>query len=132
MASRPHIVTFVQLTDTPEGGANTETVAGTLSGVVSEFPSQTVVITGTLAFTAPAAITSLTVRCRRDALTGTQVGEDDANTVEVAANKLTVVPFTFVDARGGEFAGNYVITFAGAGEGGPGACNMIAALCSVQ
>ena len=132
MASRPHIVSFVQLTDTPEGGANTETVAATIAGVMSEFPSQTVVITGSLAFTAPAAITSLTVRCRRDSLTGTQVGEDDSMTTEVAATKLSVVPFTFVDPRGGEFAGNYVITFAGAGEGGPGTCNMVACLATVQ
>lgn len=132
MASRPHTFSFVQLVDTPEGGANTETVAATIQGVFSEFPNQTVVITGTLAFTAPAAITSLTVNCRRDSITGAQVGESDANTTEVTATKLTVVPFTFVDTRAGDFLGAYVITFTGAGEGGPGTCNMVACIATVQ
>lgn len=132
MANRPHLTGFVTLTDVPESGANTETVAQTIGAVSSEYPGQTIVITGTLAFTAPAAITSLTVRCRRTSLAGTQVGEDDVNTVEVAATKLTVVPFSFVDPRGGDFADNYVITFAGAGEGGPGTCNMVAGLVTVQ
>lgn len=132
MTNRQHNYPFVALTDVPESGANTETVGITINGVASELPNQTVVISGSLAFTAPAAITSLTIRCRRDSLTGTQVGEDDSMTTEVAATKLSVLPFSFVDVRPGEFLGAYVITFAGAGEGAAGTQNMIAGVASVQ
>lgn len=121
--NRPHIYSIQNLTDVPETGANTETVGATVTGVCTEFNGQSVLLQGFLAYTAPAAITSLTIRVRADSLTGAIVGEAEVDTGDVVATKLGLHPFMFIDQPADIAGRSYVVTFQGAGEGGPGTCN---------
>lgn len=123
MGGRVHTYAVQQLTDVPETGANTETVACTVTGVGTEFSGQSVILQGFLAYTAPAAITSLTMRVRADSLTGAIVGEAEVDTGDVVATKLGLHPFAFIDLPPDIAGRSYVLTFQGAGEGGPGTCN---------
>lgn len=123
MPGRPHIYSAAFTTDVPEGGANTETVALTLAGVTSEFTGQQIVAWGILTFTAPAAITSLTIRIRKETITGTVVGEATIDAADPVATKLGVFHAFGIDPSADVSGGNYVLTFQGAGEGGPGTAN---------
>lgn len=122
MSNRPHVYPLQTTADVPESAANTETVVATLPNVCSELPNATVTFAGSLMYTSPAAITSLTVRVRRDSLTGTIVGEAMVNATDIVASKGGPMPFAFIDQPGGTFMGSYVLTVQGAGEGGPGTC----------
>lgn len=123
MGNRPHVTTLGTIADVPETGANTETIVATLNNVCGEFPNPSVLLSGSLTYTAPAAITSLTIRVRQDSLTGTIVGEAEIAAGDVAATKLSALPFDFVDLPVGTFLRSYVLTVQGTGEGGPGTCN---------
>ena len=121
--NRLHLTPSQVTADTPESGANTETVVNTTPVIYSEFPNPTVILTGFVAYTPPAAITSLTIRVRRDSLTGTIVGEAEVDAADVVASKLSMYPVDFVDTPAGMLAGVYVLTVQGAGEGAAGTCN---------
>lgn len=118
--NRPHVTTLATTGAVAETGANTETVAATLGPIITELPNQTIVFSGNCQYTAPAAITSLTIRLRRDGLAGAVVGVAVVDAADPVATKLGVIAFDFVDQPAGMIAGNYVLTFQGAGEGGPG------------
>lgn len=118
--NRPHVITLATTGAVPESAANTETVAASLGPVITELPNQTVVLSGNAQYTPPAAITSLTIRVRRDSLTGTIVGVAVVDAADPVATKLGVIAFDFVDQPSGLIVGNYVLTFQGAGEGGAG------------
>lgn len=126
--NRLHAYPAFQNTGVAESAANTETVVLTVPGVSSELDNQTVILTGSLSYTPPAAITSLTVRVRRDSLTGTLVDAAIVDAADPVATKLGAIAFDFVDPRPGQFSGVYVVTVQGTGEGAAGTCN--AAHCS--
>lgn len=121
--NRPHVWTLSQTADVNESAANTETVAATIANITSEFPNSTVTIDAFLAITAGTTATSMTLRIRRDSLTGTIVGEAVADAGDIAASKLSSFPIRFDDVRAGDFSGSYVVTFQGAGEGTAAVCN---------
>jgi len=121
--NRLHLTPSYVTTDVPETGANTETVVNTTPVILSELDSPQVILTGSVQYTPPAAITSLTVRVRRDSLTGTLVGEAIIDAADPVATKLGSIPFDFLDLPPGQFARSYVLTVQGAGEGGAGTCN---------
>lgn len=121
--NRLHAYPAFQNTGVAESGANTETVVLTIPGVSSELDSPQVILTGSLSYTSPAAITSLTIRVRRDGLAGTLVDAAIVDAADPVATKLGAIGFDFVDQPPGQFARSYVVTVQGAGEGGPGTCN---------
>lgn len=123
MGNRPHVYSVYVTADVPESGNNTETVAATLAGVSSEYPNQTVNLAAMVQATVGTTGTAMTIRIRRDSLTGTLVGEANADSGDVAAGKLTSININVDDARGGEFAGSYVVTFQGTAETATGTAN---------
>lgn len=117
MGSRPHIFNVAVTTDVPESAANTETLIATLPNVTSEFPGQSVVLQAWAAITCGTTVTAMTLRIRRDSLTGALVSEANPNAGDVVASKLSTIPITCADPRGGDFGGSYVLTMQGTGEG---------------
>ena len=122
MGNRPHVFSTMVTADTPESGNNTETVAATLNGVTSEFPNQQVNLSAQATVTVGTTGTGMTIRVRRDSLTGTLVGEANADTGDVAAGKTTTININVDDVRAGEFVGSYVVTFQGTAETAVGTC----------
>jgi hypothetical protein len=118
--NRPHVTTLATTGAVAESAANTETVAATLGPIITELPNQTIAFSGNAQYTPPAAITSLTIRVRRDSLTGTIVGVAVVDAADPVATKLGVIAFDFVDQPAGMIFGNYVLTFQGTGEGAAG------------
>src|SRR5882724_5863899 len=99
MANRPRVFNFASVTDVAESAANTETVVATLPNVTSEFPGQTVAFAVVLSVLCGTTVTGMTVRIRRDSLTGTQVGEDNANRGNVVASQVSVLAYAAQDVR---------------------------------
>jgi hypothetical protein len=115
--ARPHVYSTNVVSNANESAANTETVVATLVGVSAEFAQQVVQFIGAVAITPGTTTTAMTVRVRRDSLTGTLVDTADVHTGDVVASKLSVLTFSKTDAPG-ELAGRtYVVTIQGAGEG---------------
>lgn len=116
MANRPHFAS-VQTVAAPESGNNTETVVGTLVGVIPETASQLVKILAAGQVTLGASSLSGTFRIRRASLTGTLVSP--ANGVVVFGTAAAIVNFicTGEDTPGeGNFT--YVLTYQGTGDTG--------------
>lgn len=118
MASRPHIYQVAPAAPPNESAANTETVIATLSGVLSEFPNQTVSLIAFVAVTPGAAATAMQVRLRRSTIAGAIVGNNAANAGDIVAAKLSTIPLVASEQRVGDFADSYVLTIQGTGEGG--------------
>lgn len=98
-----------------------ETVIATLSGVSSQRPGQRVDLKGQATVTTGAGTTGLTLRVRRDGLTGTLVDEALADTAEAAAASTETHDIAATDAAPGEIAGaTYVLTVAQVGATGNG------------
>ena len=105
------------LTNANESAANTETVVATLAGVLTRFPGQLIVISGTVIFTTGAAATAVQLRIRRGGLAGTLVGPNQA----IAGGFTAAVKCTtdiLAEDQPGEGSFTYVVTYQGTGEGG--------------
>lgn len=117
MGARPHFFDNLVTADVPESGANTETLINTLSGVQSEFPGQAVKLSCWAAILTGAATTGMTLRVRRDSLTGAIVNEVNTNQGDIQLARISTLPLECVDPRPEVANGVYVLTFQGAGEG---------------
>lgn len=115
--ARPHVYSTNVVTNANESAANTETVVATLNSVQSEFAQQVVQFIGVVAITPGTTVTGLTVRVRRDSLTGTLVDTADVHAGDIVASKLSALSFSKTDAPGELSGRTYVVTVQGAGEG---------------
>lgn len=116
MANRPHFAS-VQTVSTPESGNNTETIVGTLTGVIPEVASQTVKLTAIGQLTLGASSLSGTFRIRRATLTGTLV--TPVNGIVVFGTAAAIVNFVVTgDDTPGEGNFTYVLTYQGTGDTG--------------
>jgi len=89
----------------------TETVIATLSGVSTNQPGQTVVFEGDCTLTTGTATTAVTLRVRRDSLTGALVGETVPDAVSAAAGSVETHQIVVGDSTLGEFTGaTFVLT----------------------
>lgn len=122
MPGRVHTYQIVTTADVPETGANTETVAATLSTVQTEFPNQQILIQGYVTINSPAGTTAQTLRVRRNGLAGTLISEANVEQGDVAASKESTIPVWAADSPGDVAGATYVVTFQGTGEGGPSTC----------
>jgi hypothetical protein len=88
-----------------------ETVVATLPGVTTDKAGQLIRITADYVITTGTNTTALTHRIRRDSLTGTIVGEVNAEQIEAAAGSTEAHDFYCEDSFAGEVAGQvYVLT----------------------
>lgn len=116
MANRPHFVSVVT-TSTPESANNTETVVGTLIGVIPEVASQVVKVEAMGQVQLGASSLSGTFRVRRLSLTGTLV--TPANGVVVLGTAAAIVNFVAAgEDTPGEGNFTYVLTYQGTGDTG--------------
>lgn len=85
--------------------------------------TQNYTISGTMNVTAGAGTTAVVIRCRRNTVTGTQVGT--SQTVTLAAGTLADLSFDFVDfsANPANQISSYVITLQQTGGTGAGTIN---------
>lgn len=98
-----------------------ETVVATLSGVSSRGPGQRVDLEGEATVTTGGSTTALTLRVRRDGLTGTLVDEAIVDQVEAAAGSTETHSINCSDANPGELANaTYVLTVAQTGAAANG------------
>lgn len=88
-----------------------ETVVATLAGVSTGQPGQTVGLRGSARITTGTNTTAVTLRVRRDSLTGTLVGEATAEQIEAAAGSTEGHDIYVEESSPGEFIGRtYVLT----------------------
>lgn len=88
-----------------------EAVVATLTGTSTSQPGQQFALRGLLTLTTGAATTALTLRVRRDGLTGTIVGEAPVDAVEAAAGSVETHEIYVEESAPGEFSGRtYVLT----------------------
>ena len=88
-----------------------ETVVATLPGVSTNQAGQTVALRGQAIVTTGGSTTGMTLRIRRDSLTGTLVGETDPDAVFAAAGSTETHDLYAEDTGAGEFSGRtYVLT----------------------
>jgi hypothetical protein len=88
-----------------------ETVIATLAGVSTNQPGQTVALRGEAQITTGANTTAVTLRVRRDSLTGALVGEANAAQVSAAAGSTEDHSVYVEEVAPGEFSGRtYVLT----------------------
>lgn len=88
-----------------------ETVVASLPGVSMARPGESVRLHGQAKITTGAAVTALTLRVRRDSLTGALVGEADPTQLEAAAGSTEDHDIVVTDSPSGELAGaTYVLT----------------------
>jgi len=88
-----------------------ETVVATLTGCSTSGPGKPVRLTGEFQITLGTNATGLTVRIRRDSLTGTLVGEANAVQIETAAASTEDHDIEVTDTPTGEiFNATYVLT----------------------
>lgn len=88
-----------------------ETVVATVTGVSTAQPGQFVDITGFANITLGASTTAVTLRVRRDSLTGTLVGEANAEQDFTAAGSTERHSIFAQEVNPGEFLGRtYVLT----------------------
>lgn len=116
MSNRPHFAS-VQTISTAETGNNTETVVGTLTGVIPETASQTVKLSANGQVQLGASSTGGTFRIRRQSLTGTLV--TPVNGVIVTGAAASANNFVCAgDDTPGEGNFTYVLTYQGSGDTG--------------
>lgn len=90
-----------------------ETVIASVAGTSTNQPGQQVAIRCVVQFTVGASTTALTLRIRRDSLTGTAVGEANVIQISTAAGSSEEHVIEVEDAGAGEFSGRtYVCTVA--------------------
>ena len=94
----------------------TEVVIMTLPGINTENISQIVRVFGSVQITTVASATTLTLRVRRNSLTGTLIGE--SNAITTAASTTFAFPFSVDDTPGEVASLPYVITGTAAGAAG--------------
>jgi hypothetical protein len=88
-----------------------ETVVATLAGVSLPRAGHSVDLEGHVTLATGTATTGLTLRVRRDGLTGALVGETTPDAVEAAAGSVETHDITATDAAPGELANaTYVLT----------------------
>lgn len=88
-----------------------ETVIATLTGVSTNQPGQTVGLNGQATVTTGGSTTGVTLRIRRDGLSGTVVGETAPDAVFAAAGSTETHEIYAEDTGAGEFSGRtYVLT----------------------
>ncbi len=103
--------TYTQ-TDTPIVTV-AETVVATVTGVSTDPYNTVVALRGEFTITTGATTTGLTVRVRRDSLTGAVVGEAETQQLETAAGSTEDHDFYVEDPITAEFIGRtYVLTVA--------------------
>ena len=116
---------------TSPGAANTETVVLNLGKITNEFPNPQVMLMAYVEYTPGAAATAVTIRVRRDSLTGVLVGTAAVHGGDVVAGKLSGLNLSTMDMRPGDFAGDYVVTVQGTGEGGAGVVGQVSIMAEV-
>jgi len=90
-----------------------ETVVATLTGVSVARLGEPVRLHGEFTITTGANTTGLTIRCRRDSLTGALVDEAQTDQIETAAGSTEDHDFVVTDPAPGELANaTYVLTVA--------------------
>lgn len=90
---------------------NAETVVATLTGVSTAQAGQTVQLEGTYQITTGGSTTNVTTRIRRDSVSGTVVGEGNAENVSAAAGSTESHTLAAEEVNPGEFSGRtYVLT----------------------
>lgn len=88
-----------------------ETVVATLTGVSTNQPGQTVALRGNYQITLGTGTTAVTTRIRRDSVTGTLVGEANAEQDSTAAGSTEGHSIEVEEVNPGEFSGRtYVLT----------------------
>lgn len=88
-----------------------ETVIATLSGVSTNQPGQTVGFAGGCVITTGANTTGVTLRVRRDSLTGSLISETVPDAVSAAAGSVESHQIAVGDTTLGEFSGvTFVLT----------------------
>lgn len=88
-----------------------ETVVGTLSGITTSRPGVTLKLKATLQITLGANTTGLTIRIRRDSLTGTVVNEANVTQIGTAAGSTETIDTMCDDPISGEINNaTYVVT----------------------
>lgn len=99
-------------------GGTAETVVLTSNGVSTPRQGCQINLSGVVCITAGASTTAVVVRVRRGTVTGTVVGVAETDTL--AATKLGVIPFDFVDTPGDVDGAVYVVTVVETGASGDG------------
>lgn len=121
-----HTVTDTTLVTTAE------TVVATLAGVSTGQPGQTVGLTGDISVTLGTNTTAVTLRVRRDSLTGTLVGEATPEQISTAAGSTERHHCYFEESNPGEFMGRtYVLTVAQTGASANGSVLDASLACEV-
>lgn len=98
-----------------------ETVVATLTGTSTNQSGQSFGLRGEVTLTTGGSTTGVTLRVRRDSLTGTLVGEASADAVEAAAGSVETHDIYVEESAPGEFSGRtYVLTAAQIGAAANG------------
>lgn len=109
-----------------------ETVVATLSGVSTNQPGQTVAFRGNLTLTTGANTTAVTLRVRRDTVTGTVVGEAVPDAVSAAAGSVESHAVSVASTTLGEFgSGVFVLTAEQTGATTNGTVSQCSLQCDV-
>lgn len=88
-----------------------ETVVATLSGITTSQAGQTIALRGQATITTGGSTTAITLRVRRDSVSGTVVGEAIADQIEAAAGSTETHDIYAEDTTRGEGSGfTYVLT----------------------
>ena len=117
MPSFPGVWSTNAITNANESAANTETVVATLSGLITRYPSQIIILQGWVALTPGTTATSVTTRIRRLGLTGTVAVTGPGNSGDIVASKVSDLSINGSDQPGEVSQFTYVLTAQGAGEG---------------
>jgi hypothetical protein len=109
-----------------------ETVVATLAGVSTNQPGQTPGFEGQVTVTSGTSTTGVTLRIRRDSLTGTVVGETVPDTLSGAAGTVETHNIYAEDTNSGEFSGRtYVLTVAQIAASANGSALTASLTCNV-
>lgn len=107
----PGYTVSTQVTSDQTVTTTAETVVATLTGVGTSGPGRSVRLTGELQITTGGSSTAVTLRVRRDSLTGTVVGEGNPVQLETAAGSTEDHDIETVDTPTGEiYNATYVLT----------------------
>lgn len=109
-----------------------ETVIATLSGVSTSQPGQTLTFEGDCTLTTGTNTTAVTLRVRRDSVSGTEVGESVPDAVSAAAGSVETHQIVVADSTLGEFgSGVFVLTAAQTGASADGTVSQCSLRCEV-
>lgn len=110
-----------------------ETVIATLSGVSTNQPGQTVAFEGDCTLTTGTNTTAVTLRVRRDSVSGAVVGESVPDAVSAAAGSVETHQIVVADGTLGEFgSGTFVLTAAQTGASANGTVSQCSLRCEVS